>query len=66
MPKKAHPDFLLLVIVTILVGIGVVMVYSASAIVARRDYKTPYFFLQRQMVWAVVGAFALWAGFRFN
>jgi cell division protein FtsW len=66
MPKKAHPDFLLLVIVTILVGIGVVMIYSASAIVALRDYKTPYFFLQRQMVWAVVGAFALWAGFRFN
>ena len=49
MPKKAQPDIFLLVVVTVLVGMGVVMIYSASAIVALRDYQTPYFFLQRQL-----------------
>jgi cell division protein FtsW len=66
MPRKAHPDFLLLVFVTILVGVGVVMIYSASAIVALRDYQTPYYYLQRQLVWAAVGAFALWVGLRID
>jgi cell division protein FtsW len=66
MPRKANPDFLLLVLVTALVGVGVVMIYSASAIVALRDYKTPYYYLQRQLLWAAIGAFALWVGLRID
>ena len=56
MPRKTNPDFFLLVVVTILVVLGVVMIYSASAIVAEKDYKTPYYYLQRQLVWAAVGS----------
>jgi cell division protein FtsW len=66
MPRKSNPDFLLLVLVTALVGVGVVMIYSASAIVALRDYKTPYYYLQRQLLWAAIGAFALWVGLRID
>jgi cell division protein FtsW len=66
MPRKAHPDFFLLVLVTILVGVGVVMIYSASAIVALRDFKNPYYYLQRQLLWAAVGALILWLGLRID
>lgn len=66
MPKKAHTDYFLLVLVTMLVAIGVVMIYSASAIVALREYKTPYYYLQRQLLWTTVGGAALWAGLRFD
>ena len=66
MPRKAHPDFFLLVVVTVLVGIGVAMIYSASAIVALKDHMNPYYYLQRQLVWAAVGSVALWAGLRFD
>ncbi len=64
MPRKSRPDFVLIVLVTIMVGIGVVMIYSASAIVALKDYKTPYYYLQRQLLWTAVGAVALWMGLR--
>jgi len=66
MPRKVRPDFFLLFVVTILVGIGVAMIYSASAIVALKDFKTPYYYLQRQLAWSAVGAVALWAGLRFD
>lgn len=66
MPRKTNPDFFLLVVVTILVVIGIVMIYSASAIVALKDYKTPYYYLQRQLVWAAVGIAALWVGVKLD
>ncbi len=66
MPKKARPDFFLLSVVSILVGIGIVMIYSASAIVALKIHKTPYYFLQRQLLWTVVGAAGLWIALHFD
>lgn len=62
MPKKARPDFFLLVLVTVLVGIGIAMIYSASAIVSLKIHNSPYYYLQRQLLWAVVGAVVLWIG----
>jgi len=44
------------------VSAGVVMVYSASAIVAADRFHDPYFFLKKQLFWAVLGAAALWVG----
>ena len=38
---------------------GVVMVYSASAIVAAERFHDPYFFLKKQLFWAVLGAIAM-------
>jgi len=66
MPRKAHPDLFLLVIVTVLVVLGVAMIYSASAIVALKDFKTPYYYLYRQLIWVAVGSCALWAGMRLD
>jgi len=50
----------------VLVSIGVVMVYSASAIVAADRFQDPYFFLKKQLVWAVLGFASLWAAMRLD
>ena len=48
-------DIVLLVSVLVLVGIGIVMVYSTSAILAGDRLGDPYYFLKRQVYYATVG-----------
>ena len=43
----------------LLTGFGVVSVYSASAIVAMDRHQDPYFFLKRQMLFAILGVLAM-------
>ncbi len=49
-----------------LAGIGVVMVYSASAIVAADRFGDPAFFLKRQALWVVLGTAALFVATRIH
>ena len=42
-----------------LLSAGVVMVYSASAIVAADRFHDPYFFLKKQLFWALLGSVAM-------
>ena len=62
MPRKLTPDLPLFGVVVALVCVGVVMVYSASAIVAADRFHDPFFFLKKQFFWAVLGMCALWLG----
>jgi cell division protein FtsW len=55
------PDYVLFFLVAVLLGFGVVMVYSASAILATDRFRDPYFFLKKQCFWAVLGLGVLWA-----
>jgi len=43
----------------LLVVIGVVMVFSASAVMASERFSSPYYFLLRQLGWAVAGLIAM-------
>ena len=52
---KGRPDYVLLIVVLALVGVGIVMVYSASAILAGDRFQDPYYFLKRQAPYAGVG-----------
>ncbi|MDX9788409.1 MAG: putative lipid II flippase FtsW [Desulfobacterales bacterium] len=52
-------DGYLLFPVLFLVGIGVVMVYSASSAVAMKSYGTDQFFLKKQAIFSLVGIMAL-------
>ncbi len=61
MPRKVSPDYFLFLVVVALVGFGVVMVYSASAILATDRFHDPYFFLKKQCFWAVLALAVLWA-----
>jgi cell division protein FtsW len=66
MPRKLAPDVGLFALVLALVSVGVVMVYSASAIVAADRFHDPLFFLKKQLFWAVAGFAALWLAMRFD
>ncbi len=63
MAQRLQTDWILFLTVTVLVCIGLVMVFSASSIVAERQYHvdSTHFFV-RQLVWAVVSfLLLLWA-----
>jgi len=55
MKGKRRLDIILLFAVLALVGIGIVMVYSTSAIIAGDRFGDPYYFLKRQALYAAVG-----------
>jgi len=58
----ATADRWLLAVTVVLVGLGIVMIYSASAIRAQERFGDPTFFLKKQAVWAVLGLLAMvWA-----
>jgi cell division protein FtsW len=60
-PRKVSPDYFLFLVVVGLLGFGVVMVYSASAILATDRFHDTYFFLKKQCFWAALGLAVLWA-----
>ena len=61
----AHPiDHTLFAVVVTLVGFGVVMVYSASAIYAGQKFGAATYFLKRDLVYAAIGLGALFWGAR--
>jgi len=66
MPRKLSPDMWLFGVVLALVFFGVVMVYSASAIVAADRFGDPFFFLKKQLFWAFLGGGLLWAALRLD
>jgi cell division protein FtsW len=55
MARKLKSDKLLFLATLLLVLASVVMVYSASAVVAFERYQRPYFFLIKQGMWAALG-----------
>ncbi|MGH2400077.1 MAG: putative lipid II flippase FtsW [bacterium] len=59
MIHRRTPDYWLVVPVVALAAIGVVMVYSASSIVAGDRLGDPAFFLKRQAIWVTLGVAAL-------
>jgi cell division protein FtsW len=52
-------DGTLLFVVLFMVGIGIVMVYSASSSFALRHYGSDAYFLKRQMIFSLLGIIAL-------
>ena len=55
MKGKKRVDYILLIVVLALVGIGIVMVYSTTAIPAGERFHDPYYFLKRQALYAGIG-----------
>ncbi|HXN31316.1 MAG TPA: putative lipid II flippase FtsW [Polyangiaceae bacterium] len=63
---SAPVDSVLAAVVVALVGFGVVMVYSASAVQATVQYHDPQFFLKRQIVYVIAALAAMWGASRFD
>jgi cell division protein FtsW len=60
MARKLKSDQTLFVATLLLVCLSVIMVYSASAVVAMERYQQPYLFLTKQLMWATLGLAVLW------
>lgn len=58
-PRLGRPDWWLLAIVVVLVFIGLMMVFSASGILAWRNQADTYYFFKRQMLFVFIGGVAL-------
>ena len=59
MAKRVSVDKWLFTVTLLLVFIGLVMVFSASAVMAKERFGSPYGFLLRQMAWAGAGIAAM-------
>ncbi len=58
-PRKKSPDILLFAATVLLLSIGIVMVYSASQVTAYEKLGDTFYYLKRQLVWAVIGISAM-------
>ncbi len=59
MMKQLSGERVLILVTIALLLIGVVMVYSASAILAMRQYGDAILFLKKQILWIVIGLLAM-------
>ena len=64
--KKFSFHLGLFLVTLALLSIGIIMVYSASAILSLEKYNDPYFFLKRQLAWAFLGLSGMLAASRIN
>jgi cell division protein FtsW len=64
MAKRVSVDRWLFPVTMLLVFLGLVMVFSASAVMARERFGSPYAFLLKQLVWASAGLVAMVAAMR--
>src|SRR5438093_849926 len=55
MARKLKSDPVLFLATILLVALSILMVYSASAVVAMGRYQQPYLFLTKQVMWATLG-----------
>jgi cell division protein FtsW len=55
MARKLKSDPMLFLATLLLIGLSIVMVYSASAVVTAERYGRPSMFLVKQAMWAVLG-----------
>jgi len=54
MIDRSRPDYLLFLTALGLVAIGVVMIYSASAILALQKFGSTTFFVKKQAIWGII------------
>jgi cell division protein FtsW len=64
MAKRVSVDGWLFTVILLLVFLGLVMVFSASAVLAKERYGSGYYFLLRQIGWAVAGISAMVAAMK--
>ena len=66
MPVRVSVDKWLFGVTLLLVSIGLMMVFSASAVIAKDRFGSPYSFLLRQLLWALAGLFSMLLAMNFD
>ena len=57
--RNPHCDSILCLATAVLVLVGIVMVFSASAVYAMETYHDSWYFLKRHVIWVAIGAVVL-------
>lgn len=68
-PKRGTPDFQLLILTLLLVGFGIIMVFSASSsltVTSEAHGYDPLYHTKRQAVFALIGTFAMFVAMNIN
>lgn len=68
-PKRGTPDFQLLILTLLLVGFGLIMVFSSSSsltVFSKKFSYDPFYFSKRQFVFAVIGTFVMLVAMNIN
>jgi cell division protein FtsW len=66
MAKRVSVDGWLFTVTLLLVFVGLVMVFSASAVMAKERFHSGYYFLLRQLGWAAAGILAMVAAMKID
>jgi cell division protein FtsW len=66
MAKRVSVDRWIFIVTLLLVFVGLVMVFSASAVMAKERYGSGYHFLFKQLGWAVAGLAAMLVAMRLD
>ena len=66
MAKRVGVDKWMYCVTLVLVVVGLLMVFSASAVMAKERYGSPYNFVSRQAIWAAAGLAAMTLLMRVN
>ncbi|MGE5418153.1 MAG: putative lipid II flippase FtsW [Acidobacteriota bacterium] len=64
--KQGPPDIVLFLSVLALVCIGLIMIFSASAVESSMQFHDEYHFVKRQLIWTVMGFGVLIIAMKFN
>ncbi|NLV15790.1 MAG: putative lipid II flippase FtsW [Syntrophomonadaceae bacterium] len=64
--RKGPPDLVLFLVVFLLVAIGIIMIFSASAVTANIKYQDPFLFLRKQAIWIVLGFILMLVAMKLN
>lgn len=59
MKRRGQYDFTLLLIVLLLFGIGLVMVYSSSSVIALERFGDGYYFIKKQAIFGLMGILSM-------
>jgi cell division protein FtsW len=66
MAKKLYPDKWLFAAIVGLALFGVVMVYSASAMLAQSENHGHFYYVKKQAIWTAIGFFAMLVAMQFD
>ncbi|HHU33164.1 MAG: stage V sporulation protein E [Zhaonellaceae bacterium] len=64
--RRGAPDFAIILSVMLLISIGIIMVFSSSAVTSQQTLGDPYYFLKKQALWAVLGTIAMYITSHFD
>ncbi|OEF96074.1 stage V sporulation protein E [Desulfuribacillus alkaliarsenatis] len=63
---KSTPDYLIIIVTLGLLGIGVIAVYSSSAVMSLASFGDSFYYAKRQVIWAIIGLIAMFAIMNFD